>query len=125
MRLQPVEQVVLVSRIQLAKGDCMWGKNFTMAVGLLLLSAVCVWAQSTGSISGVVTDSSGAVIPGAEVTVTNTQTGGIHAAAALASIDRDGFTLDWTSSDGLQREFAYVALAARDRSGLGRLLPRV
>ena len=57
--------------------------------------------------------------------VTNTQTGGIHAAAALASIDRDGFTLDWTSSDGLQREFAYVALAARDRSGLGRLLPRV
>jgi hypothetical protein len=56
--------------------------------------------------------------------VTNTQTGGIHAAAALASIDRDGFTLDWTSSDGLEREFAYVALAARDRSGLGRLLAR-
>jgi hypothetical protein len=43
--------------------------------------------------------------------VTNTQTGGIHAAASLASIDDDGFTLDWTSSDGLHREFAYVALA--------------
>jgi hypothetical protein len=47
--------------------------------------------------------------------VTNTQTGGIHAAARLASIDADGFTLDWTSSDGLKREFAYVALAARGR----------
>jgi hypothetical protein len=43
--------------------------------------------------------------------VTNTQTGGIHAAASLASIDDDGFTLDWTSSDGLHREFGYVALA--------------
>ena len=57
--------------------------------------------------------------------VTNTQTGGIHAAAALGSIDRDGFTLDWTSSDGLQREFAYVALAARDRGRVRRLLPDV
>jgi hypothetical protein len=47
--------------------------------------------------------------------VTNTQTGGIHAAASLASIDRDGFTLDWSASDGLQREFAYVALAGPGR----------
>jgi hypothetical protein len=43
--------------------------------------------------------------------VTNTQNGGIHAAASLASIDDDGFTLEWTRSDGLQREFAYVAVA--------------
>src|SRR2546428_5498324 len=53
----------------------MWGKNFSMAVGVLLLCSVCVWAQSTGSISGVITDESGAVIPGAAVSATNTQTG--------------------------------------------------
>src|SRR5262249_7826041 len=53
----------------------MWRKSFSMAVGLMLLCSVGVWAQSTGSISGVVTDESGAVIPGAGVSVTNTQTG--------------------------------------------------
>jgi hypothetical protein len=45
--------------------------------------------------------------------VTNTQTGGIHAAASTASFDRRGFTLDWGDSDGHERELAYVALAGR------------
>ena len=59
----------------LVKGDVMWKKSFSMALGLLLLCSASVWAQSTGSISGVVTDESGAVIPGAAVSATNTQTG--------------------------------------------------
>ena len=43
---------------------------------VFLLAASCTWAQSaTGSISGVVRDESGAVIPGANVTVTNVDTG--------------------------------------------------
>ena len=29
----------------------MWRKSFSMAVGLLLLCSVCVWSQSTGSIT--------------------------------------------------------------------------
>jgi hypothetical protein len=49
------------------------------------------------------------------VLVTNTQTGDVHASAALRSLDRNGFTLEWDRSDGPQREFAYVALAARRR----------
>jgi hypothetical protein len=53
----------------------MWRTSFSMAAGLLLLCSVCVWAQSTGSISGVVNDATGAVIPGAAVIATNTQTG--------------------------------------------------
>jgi len=40
----------------------------------LLFAAVC-WADITGTISGVVTDSSGAVVSGANVVATNTQTG--------------------------------------------------
>ncbi len=50
-------------------------KRISMAVALLLLWSVGAWAQSTGSISGVIMDASGGVIPGADVIVTNTQTG--------------------------------------------------
>jgi hypothetical protein len=48
------------------------------------------------------------------VVVTNTQTGGVHAAASLRSIDDDGFTLDWHTSDGFRREVVFVALAGRE-----------
>jgi hypothetical protein len=41
----------------------------------LFLTTNLVWASITGSISGIVTDSSGAVISGATVVVTDTQTG--------------------------------------------------
>src|SRR2546425_11613401 len=61
----------------------MWRKNFCMAEVLLLLCSICVWAQSTGSISGVITDESGAVIPGAAIVVTNTQTGVIIRGSSL------------------------------------------
>src|SRR5258708_3372016 len=45
-----------------------------LSVALLLVSAT-VWASITGSISGVVTDSSGALISGATVVATDIQTG--------------------------------------------------
>jgi len=45
------------------------------ALGAVLLSSLCLWASINGSISGVVTDSSGAVVSGATVTATNVQTG--------------------------------------------------
>ncbi|ABF39433.1 hypothetical protein Acid345_0428 [Candidatus Koribacter versatilis Ellin345] len=41
----------------------------------LLLMTSMLWASITGSISGVITDSSGAVVAGANVTATDTQTG--------------------------------------------------
>ena len=43
---------------------------------LLVLAPVCVFAQSSnGSISGVVTDDTGAILPGVTVTATNAGTG--------------------------------------------------
>jgi hypothetical protein len=46
-------------------------------IGLLIcaLSSVVVWAQVTAQINGTVKDSSGAVLPGVEITVTQTDTG--------------------------------------------------
>ena len=48
---------------------------FTLAFFLTLLTVTSALASITGSISGVVSDSSGAVISGATVTATNAQTG--------------------------------------------------
>ncbi len=45
-----------------------------LILAALIFAAVC-WADITGTISGVVTDSSGAVVSGAKVVATNTQTG--------------------------------------------------
>ena len=48
---------------------------FACAIALLLPAAVLLYGQSgNGTIRGVVTDSSGAVIPGAQVTITQQQT---------------------------------------------------
>src|SRR5262245_8810162 len=45
--------------------------------GLLFISLACeaAWAQSTAQISGVVRDQSGAILPGVDVSATQTATG--------------------------------------------------
>src|SRR5689334_18404782 len=42
---------------------------------MTLATSSSLWAQATAQISGTVKDSSGAVLPGAEITVTQTDTG--------------------------------------------------
>ena len=52
--------------------------RWTTSVGIiacLLVFGIPAFAQSTGTVQGVVTDNTGAVIPGAEVKVTNIETG--------------------------------------------------
>src|SRR5437867_5579688 len=45
------------------------------ALLISVLNCVDGWAQATAQISGTATDSSGAVLPGAEITATQTETG--------------------------------------------------
>jgi hypothetical protein len=49
--------------------------NFFGAVLLLSISTVVGFAQTSGEISGLVTDPSGAIVSGANVTITNKATG--------------------------------------------------
>src|SRR5437870_790216 len=58
-------------------GGKMKRASFVLGTTLLFfaLSTVDVWAQATAQISGSVRDQSGAVLPGAEVTATQTDTG--------------------------------------------------
>ena len=48
-----------------------------VCTGLIILTIGCalVWAQVTAQISGTAKDQSGAVLPGVEITVTQTDTG--------------------------------------------------
>src|SRR5437773_686452 len=48
--------------------------KFTAFVALCLCTTLA-WAQATAQISGAVRDQSGAVLPGVEITVTQTETG--------------------------------------------------
>ena len=47
-----------------------------LAFFIVLMACGNVWAQATAQISGAVQDQSGAVLPGVEVTATQTETGG-------------------------------------------------
>src|SRR5438094_9980753 len=56
-------------------------------VGLLVCTLMCAaaWAQSTAQISGVVKDQSGAILPGVDVSATQTATGAKRGAATNES----------------------------------------
>jgi hypothetical protein len=53
--------------------------------------------------------------------VPNTQTGELHAAAALSSFGFGGFTLRWSQADGMGRQILYVALGGERGSWLAVL----
>src|SRR4026207_213386 len=49
-------------------------KRLLLLLALLVIADRSVWAQATAQIAGTVRDQSGAVLPGVEVTVTQTDT---------------------------------------------------
>src|SRR6202521_3443718 len=51
------------------------GRNGLSILIGLLLSCAAAWAQSTAQISGTVKDQTGAIVPGVEVSATQTETG--------------------------------------------------
>jgi len=59
-------------------------RALTMCAGLLLLSSSALAQSTFGSITGIVADPSGAVVPGAQVTVTNEGTGAVREVSTSA-----------------------------------------
>jgi carboxypeptidase family protein len=55
-------------------------KRWVALVVVWMMACVSAWGQATGQISGTVRDQSGAVLPGVEVTVTQTETGLVRSA---------------------------------------------
>src|SRR5256885_1991838 len=53
-------------------------KTLLVVTALVGLSACCLYAQTFGEVTGRVTDPSGAVIPGASVTLTNVNTNAVR-----------------------------------------------
>src|SRR5690349_24885047 len=52
-----------------------WLLSGLFALSFSILMTAGAWAQTTAQVSGTVKDQSGAVLPGAEVTATQTETG--------------------------------------------------
>ena len=59
-------------------------KNFSLSAGLLLLSLPC-FAQERGTITGTLSDPSGAVIPGAHITIRNLATNASYESATTSA----------------------------------------
>jgi len=53
-------------------------KTLLVVTAFVALSACCLYAQTFGEVTGRVTDPSGAVIPGASVTLTNVNTNAVR-----------------------------------------------
>src|SRR5436853_5513635 len=66
--------VVSLWRDSMRKSTVLAVRTISFVVSLFLFSGL-VWGQSTAQINGTVKDQSGAVLPGVEVTVTQTDTG--------------------------------------------------
>src|SRR5947209_4591403 len=49
--------------------------NLTSSLVICLLACSILWAQATAQINGTVKDQTGAILPGAEITVTQIDTG--------------------------------------------------
>jgi len=90
-----------------------------LAALALLLVVPAVWAQSqavNGSIEGVVTDTTGAVLPGATVTVTNVDTG----AQRVVPTDSSGFYRAVLLPLGTYRvKVELPSFKAMERTGIG------
>jgi len=107
---------------------------FTLAVGLLiLLLAVPIHAQNiTGTLTGIVTDSSGAVIPGAQVVLTNQATGGRQTSTTndagiflFASILPGTYSVEISMGGFKSYQVRDVAVTMNERRTLGNVILEV
>src|SRR5437762_6529038 len=62
-----------IQRVEIDMKDIV--KCLVLAMLVFFLASASLWAQSAAQITGTVKDATGAVLPGAEVTATQTETG--------------------------------------------------
>lgn len=96
---------------------------FLACFALLVSTAERADAQNTATISGIVTDSTGAVIPGAEVTITREETGAVSSvstnevgAYTAAALEVGTYTVEIQSSGFKSFRSSGLVLNVRDRA---------
>src|SRR5260370_9983633 len=93
-------------------GGCIMHRSrfaLTVMLGMVLLLVPCAWAQENATIVGTVVDASSAVVPNAEITLTNTATSQVRTATTntsgiylFANVGVGQFTLSATAK-GFQK----------------------
>lgn len=96
-----------------------------LCLALLLMAAPALHAQFSGALQGTVTDPTGAVIPGATVTLTNQATQAQHKATTgdsgfynFRELGPGSYTVVVTANGFKQQTFSDVAIAGEEARGL-------
>ena len=99
----------------------MWRKNLIFLTVLLLASSMA-WSQGTrATIGGTVSDDSGALIPGAEITITHTDTG---QSRSVVSNDEGSYFAPGLSLGNYEVEASLPGFQTSVRSGIQLTLGR-
>src|SRR5262245_43409073 len=91
-------------------------KNLAIVLAILSLSMAPLYAQTVGgTLEGTVSDTTGAVLPGAEIKVTNTGTGTNH---ELLSDERGRYRVPLLQSGEYELQVTMVGFTSAARRGI-------
>jgi hypothetical protein len=97
------------------EGDPMWKNSLITLAAAFVFTATCLAQRDRGTFTGIVTDSSGAVVPNVQLTITQTETNAVYRAATT---DAGAYTVPNLPIGPYRIEFEAPGFKKLDRSNV-------